>query len=331
MKSTSTMMSGCSAQIVRRAFRLLCASAACIAFARSADAQATSSTILRWQIEATVIQIDDPDGNFPQVRLGDPVHGTLTYNLAIAADAFTDDKAYYTHAESFRVAAMIIDNPRTGESLTFVGDAGSEHDIHVYNDNEYDDEVFDYFLALQSVLLPPGVEADWPVVSVELTGPVDVIQDYSLPLELALDDWPQATISFNDLLGDSDIYAEIYSLTPVVVPMVSGDFDFDGDVDGDDLLVWQDGFGFDDFLDADGDKDLDVDGADYLIWQRNLRATGAPASVSVPEPEAAILFACVILVWWVAWHLTGKRRASADDSRPVRVIQGFPTKSLAPG
>lgn len=293
MKMTSTMMSDSSAQIVQRALRLVCASAACAGFLRGGVAQA--NTILRWQIEATVVQIDDPDGNFPEVRLGDPVHGTLSYNLAAAPVGITDDKAFYPHAPSFRVATMVIDNPRTSESIVFAGVSDFEQNVHVYNDFVFgeNDEVFDYFLALQDVIPPPGVEVDWPVVSVELTGPVDVIQDYGLPLELNLNDWPQAILSFSDSLSDTAIYAEIYSLTPVAVPMVSGDFDFDGDVDGDDLWAWQDGFGSDEFLDADADKDLDVDGADFLLWQKgfseNAGVITSAENVPVPEPRTSTL------------------------------------------
>ena len=49
------------------------------------------------------------------------------------------------------------------------------------------------------------------------------------------------------------------------VPEPSADFDGDGNVNGDDFLIWQSGFGVDDTGDADGDGD--TDGDDFLIWQ----------------------------------------------------------------
>jgi hypothetical protein len=318
MKPTSTMMPDRSAQFFERALRLLCASVACVNYISGGVAQA--STILRWQIEATIIQVDDPLGSFPAIRLGDPVHGTLSYDLATSPVDLTDDKSFYPHAPSFRIATMVIDDPRTGVSIAFTGASEFEQNVHVYNDYEYgeNDEVFDYLLALQDVIAPSGVDADWPVVSVELAGAIDVIQDCTLPLELNLNDWPKAILSFSDLLGDTAIYAEIYSLTPVAVPMVSGDFDFDGDVDGGDLLAWQDGFGFDDFLDADADKDLDVDGADFLIWQRGVstRSIGSSsaANMSVPEPQTATFLMGLTGVLIARFRLSSKLARLAAKS-----------------
>ncbi len=49
----------------------------------------------------------------------------------------------------------------------------------------------------------------------------------------------------------------------------TADFDSDGDVDGDDFLLWQAGFAIDAGGDADGD--LDIDGDDFLLWQAELR------------------------------------------------------------
>lgn len=63
-----------------------------------------------------------------------------------------------------------------------------------------------------------------------------------------------------------------------------GDFDYDGDVDGDDLSAWEAGAGISagasmDSGDADGDGD--VDGLDFLAWQQEF--TG-PLPQTVPEP-----------------------------------------------
>ena len=51
---------------------------------------------------------------------------------------------------------------------------------------------------------------------------------------------------------------------------LAADFDDDGDVDGEDFLVWQLGFGIvgdADREDGDADNDEDVDGEDFLVWQ----------------------------------------------------------------
>ncbi len=72
-------------------------------------------------------------------------------------------------------------------------------------------------------------------------------------------------------------------------PIDPGDFDTDGDVDGDDFLIWQAGFNVDDRGDADWDGD--TDGDDFLIWQSQF-GSGSGAGAVVPEPSSmALLFA----------------------------------------
>lgn len=71
------------------------------------------------------------------------------------------------------------------------------------------------------------------------------------------------------------------------------DFDEDGDVDTDDLIAWQSGYGISTAAtrgQGDADEDGDVDGQDYLIWQRqfNLSALAA-SSAAVPEPATSLL------------------------------------------
>jgi GH25 family lysozyme M1 (1,4-beta-N-acetylmuramidase) len=68
-----------------------------------------------------------------------------------------------------------------------------------------------------------------------------------------------------------------------------GDFDYDGDVDNDDLTAWEAGYGTSsgasmDSGDADGDGD--VDGADYLAFQSHFTGSLplAAAAAAVPEP-----------------------------------------------
>jgi hypothetical protein len=107
--------------------------------------------------------------------------------------------------------------------------------------------------------------------------------------------------------GYSVDWAITYHPTSVVIEAASvigqgivGDFDFDGDVDGDDLEVWKAGAGFVGLTahkQGDADLDDDVDGADFLIWQRQVGATASvAANVAVPEPAASLLFCIVTAV-----------------------------------
>ena len=72
---------------------------------------------------------------------------------------------------------------------------------------------------------------------------------------------------------------------------IAGDYNNDGNVDGDDLQVWKDEFGDSGAgVAADGDGDDDVDGADLLIWQRNVGPMEASVNAAaIPEPAAAML------------------------------------------
>lgn len=73
------------------------------------------------------------------------------------------------------------------------------------------------------------------------------------------------------------------------------DFDDDGHVDGDDLLVWQGAYGAGAGADADGDGDSD--GRDFLQWQRQFGAPPLAAiqTLNVPEPGCVALFIAGIL------------------------------------
>jgi len=69
------------------------------------------------------------------------------------------------------------------------------------------------------------------------------------------------------------------------------DYDFDGDVDDQDLAHWETWFGINGNADADGDTD--TDGADLLVWQQQYTGpTALFAPNSIPEPSSLCLTAC---------------------------------------
>lgn len=68
------------------------------------------------------------------------------------------------------------------------------------------------------------------------------------------------------------------------------DFDFDDDVDSDDLEIWNAAYGLTAEGDADGDGDSDGD--DFLLWQRVVEVPTTPLTsslASVPEPSSVVL------------------------------------------
>ena len=105
--------------------------------------------------------------------------------------------------------------------------------------------------------------------------------------------WPNELTDANALSLDLDTQ-DMGSITVLLPPLLQGDFDSDGDVDGDDFLAWQAGFGIQNGAtpaDGDADGDGDVDGDDFLTWQAQFGSIAGTASAAVPEPTSiAILF-----------------------------------------
>jgi hypothetical protein len=176
--------------------------------------------VLRWEIEGTIVEIEDPETLFPDVRLGDPVRGFLSYDLNAVPDEEDPNDIFYEHDPTFEVAGMVIENPRDGTEIEFLPDTQLPGFVNITNDG--DDPDFgptDSVAALQSVLPPNGVPSLFPpFATVAFFGPPDVLGDASLPLELHLDDWPDAGIGYIDIISGAFVFAEIHTLTFVPEP-----------------------------------------------------------------------------------------------------------------
>jgi len=86
--------------------------------------------------------------------------------------------------------------------------------------------------------------------------------------------------TLNRLISGQSIGLALGSVPPLATPP-NGDYDDDGDNDGNDFLVWQQQFGttVDPNTGADGDGSGTVDGADLTIWSDNFGSTGTPGTV----------------------------------------------------
>ena len=109
-----------------------------------------------------------------------------------------------------------------------------------------------------------------------------------------------------------------------VCNILDGDFDIDGDVDGIDLMTWQQGYGLiggATFAEGDADADGNVDGNDFLIWQRNVNSHPEPSSF-VPEPSSIALI--TLGLFGVAFansrtRLSGRRLPSRTVEKHPRI------------
>ncbi len=112
---------------------------------------------------------------------------------------------------------------------------------------------------------------------------------YSLTLDFfeTLPATEQIFLDGNGVVLDDQI---VFGTASVIVGGLSADFDKDGDVDGNDFLIWQDNFGERNHTSNEGDTDGDgdVDGNDFLNWQDQF-GEGVTGSSQVPEPHAVIL------------------------------------------
>ncbi len=89
----------------------------------------------------------------------------------------------------------------------------------------------------------------------------------------------------------------------VTVPTVGlatedgADFDIDGDVDGDDFLIWQRGYGRPDakFAEGDANGDGQVNGLDFLIWQSGYGTPLDKSLAALPEPSTGFLLAACLI------------------------------------
>ena len=97
--------------------------------------------------------------------------------------------------------------------------------------------------------------------------------------------------------GDVVIESTDPSFVAAVRVTLLGDYDGDGQVDGDDLAVWKSNFGqavSSGSIPGDGDSDGDVDGSDFLLWQRNLgsssnlMANSSPATAPAGAGDSAL-------------------------------------------
>ncbi len=115
-----------------------------------------------------------------------------------------------------------------------------------------------------------------------------------VPLEFRIGMREQNNV-FDALVLDLDLSLSASELNALFdITIVEADFDEDGDVDHDDLLAWETGYGTSSaatHMDGDANGDGAVNGLDFLMWQEQYTGSSAPLSglSQVPEPSSAVL------------------------------------------
>lgn len=95
------------------------------------------------------------------------------------------------------------------------------------------------------------------------------------------------------VVDDDDPFSNNTIVAFVLSSVDSADFDHDGDVDGDDFLLWQRGFGKTvgaNHSEGDADRDGDVDSDDLEIWKNNYPKNSQLFSLPEPHTFVSTLF-----------------------------------------
>jgi hypothetical protein len=104
------------------------------------------------------------------------------------------------------------------------------------------------------------------------------------------------TVNLPTRFGGLEWFVNYNPTNVTLVTTYAADFDEDGDVDENDLVLWEGGFGSTMAVhnDGDADGDLDADGTDFLNWQQQFGSGLEPpvvvSNVAIPEPMSVILF-----------------------------------------
>ena len=226
-----------------------------------------ASDLRMWQFEATVVSLDDPQNLFGDVRLGDTIYGEFAYDMSLAPSSDAEGVAFYDYPIGFAGIRLVMENPRNGKNLRYEPSPTDSYVVSVLTDKSHREEsAVDFWQEA-----PPPLPGLSQLIFMDFSG-LNVLSSTALPTQYNLNDWPFAAVYLGAATPLDGIVGQIYSIMPVL----AGDFDEDGDVDGNDFLRWQ-----------RGESPVALSATDLSRWQGNYGA-GTPFSASsraVPEPS----------------------------------------------
>lgn len=192
------------------------------------------------------------------LAVGDHVQVTLAWDRIVEFDNSSNGDNVFDVGEEFESYTDIEEVLSDLDVFIVARDADISSQLEGSNSTEFSVEHFLY--------------------EVDTAGLYDIVIDHTLDF-------------FFNSLGSQD-YAIAWWAGPdtVITNPLAADFDNDGDVDGDDLMDWENDFATG--TGGDADNDGDTDGADFLAWQHQFTGPGPLASAAtVPEPGACMLLA----------------------------------------
>ena len=102
------------------------------------------------------------------------------------------------------------------------------------------------------------------------------------------------------LTGDLQWFVNYNAMSLALVTTWAADFNEDGNVNGDDLVDWEAGFGSSTatHMTGDANKDAAANGFDFLAWQTQSGNSGIAVAAAVPEPSTLSLCALAAFALW---------------------------------
>jgi hypothetical protein len=120
----------------------------------------------------------------------------------------------------------------------------------------------------------------------------------SLGAPLNLTAFGFTSLDFDANFNAANFFVDSLQYSAAGTVALPGDYNSDGEVDGDDYLAWKGAFGNSIApagSGADGNGNGVVDAADYTVWRDNLASGGsAGLALSVPEPQSIAMLAFAI-------------------------------------
>lgn len=252
------------------------------------------TTFRQWEATpSTPFQaVDSP----PTERLANPMIDAVP-ELSVHSPGFVASSGgYYAFSDSYRITADIYNH---GGTLGMSGGYAAEYGTRVLvqtaatTNPDFDASVFQdsmELVHLDGTPISGGANEDLLGVTQlflqEVETPFGPANQQELIFEFLL---PQYSADFR-VQFESAVHSSFQQLrvdTFLVEKSSSADFDGDGDVDSEDLAIWQTASR--DSRQGDADGDHDSDGSDFLNWQRSISPSIPVSVVQVPEPISLLL------------------------------------------